>query len=750
MRRLIRFIQLALCASLCFMISSCFNPTENSSYDENQIFIFKGKIELTDSVLNINKHNSILNNSRSAQPDLPDPDTLTYYAKAINKNDSTDVILSDDLNPATKTFSIPLRTGVTWIIEVGATGTSAFGTNAELIKKQIEFTPSESTPKKEEKFYLAPFITDNGIGKLNLTIGIENPTGNKIKKVVIEPKENKWKAAAKTLGWSDLSHWNSTSSSLVFSSKTEDSSTVHYQANLSSIELSSDNFNSGIWEVQLNFLDNDDQLLFSSTQIICIYNNLKTDKWENSKTSINSTDLINSSGNFYLTTRLIDAYGLTDFYVGGEDADDDNGNGSPKTPFATILKAIRVVNGIARTDKTYTIHIQNGITQTAADTIVITSNISIECYLSSYGDRQGTARLCSQSTTETIQVGDGTKSAILTIDGVKNDTNNWSGLSIESSRPSRGENTRAVRVLGLGSFYMNGGKISGHTLTQDDPSANGAGVLIDENGFFSMTGGIITTNRAGKSGGAVYISSNGEFQMKGGIITNNKARSSGFGGAIYNAGTLTLGGNVYIYGNSIESTDTISNIYLPTNKMIKVSGNLSGSTIGITTEQLPQIGNNLQITNGYAYQKSINNDAPHTIFKSDNTDFAILADSRPVDDDSYTGEVFLGKSGGTITPYTTPTINVNFLAPQATTPLVYPITITCSETAPDWTGSDSTNTTVTLKCNDVNVPASLWAYSYDNNTLTLQSTLPAGTYVIHVDVQYKGYKYSATQRITKS
>ena len=100
---------------------------------------------------------------------------------------------------------------------------------------------------------------------------------------------------------------------------------------------------SGIWEVAVNFRDNEDQLLYSSIQIICVYDNLETKTWESSKTVADSNELIPSTGTnagvLYLTTLLVDSYGLTDFYVDKTSGNDTTGNGSPMKPFKTITKA---------------------------------------------------------------------------------------------------------------------------------------------------------------------------------------------------------------------------------------------------------------------------------------------------------------------------------------------------------------------------------------------------------------------------
>ena len=638
MKRFIKIIPLILIFSLSLTFTSCVNSVGNSSYTEPETVIFHGNFTIEETF--VNQNIATLTDSRSAQPTLP-TSGLTYYAKAYNKNTPSDFIESKDLNQTSKTFSIPLKTGATWIIEVGATGPSTFGGTEILIKDSFEFTPSVTTPRvQEHTFNLVPYITDNGHGKLNLIIGIENPENNKISVLEIKPIENKWKVSEKNTGWSDLSNWDNDSQTLVLN--------VPQGTSRQNISINSDNFKSGIWEVLINFKDDDDQLLFASTQIICVYDNLKTEKWENSKTTITSNELITSTGDFYLTTQLIDSFGLTDFYVGGTGASDD-GNGSPKNPFETISKAISVVNAIGRADKTYTIHILNGKTEVFDDTIVILSNISIECYDENYGDRKGTTTIYSKSSGPVIQVGSDdpnlTISPLLTIDGIKLSDDSWSGLNItKHNNRTSSANSIGIRVHQNASLYINGGRIYNNII--NNINGNGAGVLVKGNGFFSMSGGIINNNSTTGNGGGVYIEPDGTFQMSGGKITNNNA--SNFGAGVYNAGTLTLSGKSYIY-NNVKNTSIKSNVYLPENKYIKISGNIAGSTIGITPINYPVIGGEpVQITDGYLYKRSMNAEIPSKIFKSDKDGYSVLVDTTNLEneDADYTGDVYLGIGGG--------------------------------------------------------------------------------------------------------
>jgi len=114
-----------------------------------------------------------------------------------------------------------------------------------------------------------------------------------------------------------------------------------------------------------------------------------------------------------------------------------------------------------------------------------------------------------------------------------------------SLRGRRNNNASLVRVNSRGTLIMNGGaKIIGNTT-----SLAGGAVYIDENGYFTMTGGEISGNICSNSissapGGGVYVSNNGQFNMTGGEIFNN---------------TSKYGGGVSVNGKFIMSGGLISN-----------------------------------------------------------------------------------------------------------------------------------------------------------------------------------------------
>jgi len=119
-----------------------------------------------------------------------------------------------------------------------------------------------------------------------------------------------------------------------------------------------------------------------------------------------------------------------------------------------------------------------------------------------------------------------------------------------------GNNSHLVGVQG-GTFKMNAGAtITGNHKSRNDDG--GGGVYIDNNGTFTMDGGVISGNTAAWGGG-VFVPS-GTFTMNSGKIIGNTARENGGGvdassgifymnGGIISDNTALHGGGVYLWQN---------------------------------------------------------------------------------------------------------------------------------------------------------------------------------------------------------
>ena len=147
-------------------------------------------------------------------------------------------------------------------------------------------------------------------------------------------------------------------------------------------------------------------------------------------------------------------------------------------------------------------------------------------------------------------------------------------------RNNRTMSCGGVRVLGGGTFTMNGGEISGNIAGQ------AGGVCVGGNGTFTMTGGKITGNAVygyeaspglfteGIGGGVLILSdfvfsgtaTGGTFIMTGGEITGNTAVNGG--GVHIEIGKFTMNGgeisgNIAGHGGGVYFSDSYYNYNMP-------------------------------------------------------------------------------------------------------------------------------------------------------------------------------------------
>jgi hypothetical protein len=108
-------------------------------------------------------------------------------------------------------------------------------------------------------------------------------------------------------------------------------------------------------------------------------------------------------------------------------------------------------------------------------------------------------------------------------------------------------------VYVAGTFTMNDGTISGNTANY------GGGVYVESGGSFTMSGGDITGNTARAFGGGVQVGSNygGTFIMWGGTITGNTAVRAGGGVSIGSGTTFTKTRGIITGYNSDQSNGNV-------------------------------------------------------------------------------------------------------------------------------------------------------------------------------------------------
>jgi parallel beta-helix repeat protein len=250
------------------------------------------------------------------------------------------------------------------------------------------------------------------------------------------------------------------------------------------------------------------------------------------KVGIDREGTINDVSRTYIlkATRAKLANGA-EFFV--SETGDDNGDGSEEHPFATVRKALALVNnsGLESMADTF-------ITITIAGTItaVDTGYYGMVEILGSGYPKKIILRGKGTGTEAGVLDAAG-KNRVLYIAGntavIMEDNLTLTGGSVINAWPGGG----VYAEDRASSFTMNGGTIEGN-------STESAGGGICAAGKFTMTGGIIRNNTGD---GGVYMSGSSTFIMTGGTIENNT------GGGVRTSGDFTLSGNAIIQGNTASA-----------------------------------------------------------------------------------------------------------------------------------------------------------------------------------------------------
>ena len=172
----------------------------------------------------------------------------------------------------------------------------------------------------------------------------------------------------------------------------------------------------------------------------------------------------------------------------------------------------------------------------------------------------------------------------------------------------------------IGAVYISeSADISGNTATE-----KGGAVYVSTVGTLNVKGGTITGNEASVSGGAIY--NENILQITDGTITGNTAATAG--GAVYNAGTLNMSGSANLYTSS--NAEKTNDIYLPSEKYITLTANLSGSEVVATIT--PSVwGRGTQVLSGSSFIG-----ANYSKFKTSDTEFSVVSHNAS---STYTGRI---------------------------------------------------------------------------------------------------------------
>lgn len=137
-------------------------------------------------------------------------------------------------------------------------------------------------------------------------------------------------------------------------------------------------------------------------------------------------------------------------------------------------------------------------------------------------------------------------------------------------------------------------KIDDNSTINGNKAAEGGGVYYNGSSIMQIQDSKVTQNKA-TDGGGIYVNNSSTLGMRDSSITGNTV--TGNGGGVYNNGMFQISGNTDISGNTKNSVG--NNVYLPTNKYINITGTLTGSKIGVTTEAAPSSSSYIRIATGY-------------------------------------------------------------------------------------------------------------------------------------------------------
>ena len=370
-----------------------------------------------------------------------------------------------------------------------------------------------------------------------------------------------------------------------------------------------------------SFYDANDVLLYEFRESVLFFGALVTDSWFGSSAYI-------TDGECVITKTLVDKFALSRIYVSSR-KEDSKETGTRAEPYKSVARAM---NALLDKDNDYTILVDGELTGAqeipASVTTANASSITIQGRTGSgtdkiNGNNEGTALTIKTAVPVTIEN--------LTITGGKNASGNGGGIYMASGTNVTlgagalvGDATQTTAsatscgnyanfgggiynegslTLGSGAivrhnsvshwgggvmiqgseFTMTGGTISFNKSTGSSSiGAGGGGIWIDD-GTFKMSGdSILSGNEANNKGGGIHVEkADATVEIQGGTISGNKASVSG--GAISNNGVITISGGTIPYGvlnasGSLEKGAGKNDVYLPSGKVITVTGALTGTS----------------------------------------------------------------------------------------------------------------------------------------------------------------------------
>ena len=296
--------------------------------------------------------------------------------------------------------------------------------------------------------------------------------------------------------------------------------------------------------------------------------------WE----GVDGHDYIYNSDIYIDYEPRVPVFAKAELFVGDNNnaSDDDEHGFSADKPFASLNKAIGVIQDYSQHNANWTIfvsgtvegnHIISG--RNIADSITITGLTPMGS--SAEPQDELTASSGSVLTINTgvpviisnLKIAGGTESGIK-MDMVPGNLILDNGALI-TGNGSVAENDEVygggVYVNAVGKLTMN----SGSVISGNKAFAGGGVYLYAMDSKLIMNGGSISTNKA-TEGGGVYVGESGSFVMAGGQIISNKANT---GVGVYNNGTFVMSGGAKVDNNN--------DVLIQQDKYVTVGGTLDGS-----------------------------------------------------------------------------------------------------------------------------------------------------------------------------
>ena len=509
---------------------------------------------------------------------IGNPETYTYKItlNGIDMAGSPDV----SFDRSSGTFSLPLGVGDNVIeVYIETDDTDNPGDQIKILTCKKTIPIGSNSPRTlSEEFALKKIQdgTKNGRIKLSMTVPYHSPANvGDIKCSVLtlldteEEKVAAWKTALGIDTVTKLLSVNSSGKIIL-----GDGSGIAIK--------------SGSYKVQFDFYDDTDDdknILYSTEQVIKVYNGLLTDKWlDEVPVTGTSNSPVKSDGTFEITSTILDDFAITSIFIDPVNGLDCNG-GSSYGKFKTLKKALDTVllRNNLKNNVEFNVYLCGDIDSVTGKQDPVTLDCSaraLKLNLKSDGtsirriygkDNQNSAliKIKGKSKTDTVIKFDN-----IILNGNKN-------VSTDTSAESQG-----------GAVYVNNAKLTFTKCTIASNNAkNGAGIYCDtgaeviaDTGTSILSNNYSNTEMTDKKGGGIYAA--GTVTVKCTMETN-KAEC---GGAIYVSanGNFTVDGDAWIKRDSIYTS--VNDVFLSDGKTVTVGSNLSKEIVAYITPENPGKG----------------------------------------------------------------------------------------------------------------------------------------------------------------